>query len=116
MQLLTERIYAQPQHAGFRVLVDRVWPRGIKKIDAHLDLWAKTIAPSAELRKWFNHDPEKFTEFTQRYLAELSINPDWPAFRDTLQTQSQPIILLYGAKDEHNNQAVVLKDALTNAH
>jgi len=113
--LTLDRIYSQPQQVGFRVLVDRLWPRGVKKEAAHLDLWAKTIAPSPDLRKWFNHDPEKFAEFSQRYRQELEQNPDVPDFITTLKAQTQPVILLYAAKDETYNHAQVLKQWLTEA-
>lgn len=83
MKVTLERIYQKPQASGFRVLVDRVWPRGISKVNAALDLWAKTIAPSTELWKWFGHDPEKYPEFKKRYLAELAANPDLPDFIKT---------------------------------
>ena len=105
MKVTLERIYQKPQASGFRVLVDRVWPRGISKVNAALDLWAKTIAPSTELRKWF--------EFKKRYLAELAANPDLPDFIKTLkQHEQEPVIMLYGAKDETHNQAVVLSELL----
>ncbi len=67
-----KRIYEETKRSdGFRILVDRLWPRGIKKDDAHIDLWLKEIAPSNSLRKWFNHDPEKWSEFQKRYAKEL---------------------------------------------
>ncbi|WP_155287668.1 DUF488 domain-containing protein [Lacticaseibacillus zhaodongensis] len=114
-QLLTVRIYDKEQPAGFRILTDRLWPRGVSKVNAALDLWAKTIAPSSELRKWFNHEPERFPEFTTKYLAELQANPDAPAFvaqvKDQLQA-GQDVLLLFGARDLEHNQAVVLKDWL----
>ncbi|GEO69780.1 DUF488 domain-containing protein [Levilactobacillus acidifarinae] len=112
MALKLERIYTKPADlTGYRVLVDRLWPRGISKVNAHLDHWDKEIGPSTDLRKWFNHDPEKFSEFKTRYLAELKANPALPAFLQQLTEQlaTQDVILLYGAKDETHNQAVVLK-------
>ncbi len=113
LKVTLERIYQKPQASGFRVLVDRVWPRGISKVNAALDLWAKTIAPSTELRKWFGHDPEKYPEFKKRYLTELAANPDLPDFIKTLkQHEQEPVIMLYGAKDETHNQAVVLSELL----
>ena len=115
MKVTLERIYQKPQAQGFRVLVDGIWPRGISKVNAALDLWAKTIAPSPELRKWFGHDPEKYPEFKERYLAELAKNPDLPNFIKTLKEHEQdPVIMLYGAKDETHNQAVVLSEFLKN--
>lgn len=109
MELLPIRIYAHDQPAGLRLLVDRVWPRGVSKINAALDGWDKTIAPSTELRKWFGHDPEKFAEFTTRYRAELEANPDTPALIAQVAASDQPVLLLFGAKDEAHNNAVVLK-------
>ena len=86
---------------GYRILVDRLWPRGIKKEEAAIDEWMKDIAPSAELRKWFNHDPE--------YTAELKDNAALPAFLATIK-KHKTVTLLYGARDEQHNQAVVLAD------
>ncbi|WP_461219514.1 DUF488 domain-containing protein [Lapidilactobacillus salsurivasis] len=109
--LTIQRIYQNPVVPNtYRILVDRVWPRGISKDKAQLDLWAKAIAPTTELRKWFNHDPEKFPEFQQRYQAELAANPDFPAFLATIKAQlaQGDVVLLYGAKDQQDNQAQVL--------
>lgn len=98
---------------GFRILVDRLWPRGIKKEDAHVAIWLKEIAPSTELRKWFNHDPEKWEAFRKRYLAELQLSP---AAEELLeQVKKHAIVtLVYSAKDEQHNQAVVIKEFLEN--
>jgi len=92
---------------GYRILVDRLWPRGIKKEDAAIDEWIKDIAPSAELRKWFNHDPEKWNEFKKKYTAELKDNVALPTFLATIK-KHKTVTLLYGARDEQHNQAVVL--------
>jgi len=110
--LTLDRIYAKPSQPGFRVLVDRLWPRSISKAAAKLDLWAKAVAPTPELRQWFAHDPAKFAEFTTRYRAELDANPAAAALAQTVAAQSQPVILLYAAKDEVNNHAQVLKQWL----
>lgn len=118
MQIKIERIYTKPADLnGYRILVDRVWPRGISKVNAHLDDWAKSIGPSTELRKWFNHEDEKYPEFKQRYLEELAANPDLVAFKELVNEQlaTQDVILLYGAKNEQHNQAVVLKELLEQA-
>lgn len=118
MQIKIERIYTKPADLdGYRILVDRVWPRGISKVDAHLDTWAKTIGPSTPLRKWFNHKDAKYPEFKQRYLNELATNPDLADFKQLVKTHltTQNIILLYGAKNEQHNQAVVLKELLEQA-
>lgn len=110
MQIKLERIYIKPaDHTGYRILVDRLWPRGISKVNAALDDWNKEIAPSSDLRKWFNHDVAKYPEFRQRYLAELATNPATTAFLNSLQPHAT-VIFLFGAKDEQHNQAVVLKE------
>lgn len=108
----TKRIYkSAAKDDGYRVLVDRVWPRGIKKEDAKLDEWAKDIAPSSDLRKWFDHDPKKFSEFKARYKKELKNND---AFSDCKKEwkKHDTVTILYGAKDEEHNQAVVIKDSI----
>lgn len=99
---------------GFRVLVDRLWPRGIRKENARIDLWAKEIAPSKELRKWFSHDPAKYDAFEALYRQELNRNPASHEFKNlcTQKAQDQQVTLLYGAKDEKYNHAVVLKEWL----
>jgi uncharacterized protein YeaO (DUF488 family) len=96
---------------GFRVLVDRLWPRGIKKEDSHFDVWMKEIAPSPELRKWFSHDSEKWEEFKQKYKAELK---DAPALEELskLLKKHKTVTLVYSAKDEQHNQAIILKEFL----
>lgn len=107
-----KRAYDRPsQSDGYRILVDRLWPRGIKKEDLRLDAWAKTLAPSTELRKWFAHDPDKWTEFRKRYRAELSASGAADAVRDLLASakKAKTVTLLYGAKDREHNEAVVLR-------
>ncbi len=107
-----KRVYEPAQRDdGFRVLVDRVWPRGVSKDEAHIDLWAKDIAPSPELRKWFGHDPERWTEFRKRYEAQLN-DADAEAQIQMIMNAAKhfdAITLVYGAKDEKHNQAVVLQ-------
>lgn len=105
-----KRIYEAPSSDdGYRVLVDRVWPRGMTKEKAAIDLWAKDVAPSTELRKWFNHDPAKWDEFQKRYFAELQDRlPELKAL--VAKAVGAPLTLLYGAKDEEHNQAVVLHE------
>jgi len=96
---------------GFRVLVDRLWPRGLSTADAHIDTWLKNAAPSAELRKWFGHDPERWTEFRRRYRHELAGRGD-----DLAELKNKAALgtltLIYAAKDVDHNNAVVLKEAL----
>lgn len=110
------RIYSHEQPAGYRILVDRLWPRGMSKEKAELDEWDKQIAPSAELRQWFKHDPSKFAEFKQRYLAELQENDETEQFVETVRNElkRQDVLFLYGAKDEQHNQALVLKEYVEN--
>lgn len=96
---------------GYRVLVDRVWPRGISRADAKIDKWLKSAAPSTELRKWFGHDPNKFIEFKQRYKHELSGSKTIQELKDTYK-QHKKLTLVYGAKNEKHNNAVVLKQIL----
>ena len=102
MELKIERIYTKPVDLnGYRILVDRIWPRGISKENAHLDKWLK----------WFGHDVARYPEFKERYLAELTNNPVYyNSLKAIVQSQlpSQNVILLYGAKDEEHNQAVIL--------
>ena len=105
-----KRIYEPAaKEDGFRILVDRLWPRGFTKEKAALDLWLKEIAPSTELRKWFGHDPEKWKEFQKKYLKELKENKEAV---DTLKKHLKKgtVTLLYGAKDEEHNEAQVIKD------
>jgi len=108
------RVYEEPSAAdGARVLVDRIWPRGLRKDAARLDEWARDVAPSAQLRTWYQHDPAKFGEFRQRYVAELAA----PGAREALArlrelAASQPVTLLTATKDVELSQAAVLADLL----
>lgn len=112
MRIAIKRVYLQPDPAdGFRILVDRLWPRGLTKERAKVDLWLKDIAPSTELRKWFQHDPAKWTEFQQRYRQELKSKRDQLDILKEKHRQG-PITLLYGARDEEHNEAVVLLSML----
>jgi len=97
---------------GYRVLVDRLWPRGISKERAHLDLWLKDIAPSTELRKWFGHDPTKWRDFQTKYRAELLKNTEAMETLKTAYEEHSKLCLLYGAKDEVHNEAVVLAEVM----
>ena len=110
---VTKRIYdSASTKDGYRVLVDRLWPRGISKEKAALDEWAKDIAPSTELRKWFDHDPAKFTEFIKRYEAELKANPEFNNYKKQWSKQ-EAVTLLYAAKNTTQNEAVVLEKILS---
>jgi uncharacterized protein YeaO (DUF488 family) len=110
MKIAIKRIYEEPARTdGTRILVDRLWPRGVSKEKAQLDLWLKDIAPSNALRKWFAHDPKKWAGFQKKYRAELKDNNDAVAQINKLAKRKN-ITLLYAAKDEEHNEAVVIKD------
>ena len=112
MKVKVKRIYEVYEKAdGFRILVDRLWPRGIKKEKAQIDIWMKEVAPSTTLRKWFAHDPEKWPDFVSRYKEELHGSM---AFRElmTLVKKHKTVTLLFSASDEAHNQAVALKKFL----
>lgn len=97
---------------GFRVLVDRLWPRGLSKGSAKIDLWLKEIAPSTTLRKWFGHEPAKWKRFRARYIEELAHQSELVSQLRALERQHGTITLLYGAKDTEMNQAVVLRSLI----
>ena len=106
------RVYDAPgAEDGFRVLVDRLWPRGLAKEKLDCDLWLKEIAPSPGLRRWFGHVPERWEEFRRRYRAELDGQPERVA-QLRKQAEKTPLTLLFAARDERHNQAVVLKEYL----
>ena len=111
--IVIKRIYeAKSNNDGCRVLVDRLWPRGLSKEKAALDLWMKDIGPSDELRKWFNHDPAKWGEFQKRYKQELKSKSELLDQIKDLEKKNGRLTLLYGARDERHNQAVVIAEAL----
>jgi len=113
MPVRIKRIYEPADDGdGKRILVDRLWPRGVSRNDAHIDLWLKDVAPSAELRRWFGHDPQKWNEFRRRYQEELKENA---TAVDELREQigQSTATLLYGARDSEHNNAVVLMDFIT---
>lgn len=112
MKLRTKRVRERPAKAdGRRVLVDRLWPRGLSREDAGLDAWVKSIAPSNALRKWYGHDPEKWDAFRERYFAELDANPDGVAeLRDALGHGTAT--LLFDTKEERWNNAAALREYL----
>jgi len=110
-----KRAYEPPTaDDGMRILIDRLWPRGLKKTDAEIDQWMKEIAPSAGLRKWFGHDPKRWQEFRRRYKSEVRHHPDQLQELRTL-AQGGRITLVYAARDEAHNDAVVLKEMLLEA-
>lgn len=106
------RAYEQPtRNDGYRVLVDRIWPRGVSKDDAAIDHWARALAPSDDLRTWFGHEPQRWDEFQRRYRAELETHDD--ALDALLDRVAQGrVTLVYGARDQQHNNAVVLRDVL----
>ena len=108
-----KRAYAPAEETdGYRILVDRLWPRGISKEKAKIDLWLKSVAPSSDLRKWFGHVPERFPEFTKRYKAELAESGALDDLRKVL-AEHPDATLLFAAHDEEHNNAVVLKELLS---
>lgn len=108
--LAIKRIYEPPgSEDGVRILVDRLWPRGVSKEDAALDQWLKEIAPTSELRTWFGHEPRRFEEFADRYRAELEANPALDPLLDVVK-EAKTVTLLYAARDPDCNHAAVLRD------
>lgn len=105
----TERIYDASTSGGLRILVDRLWPRGLAKEEAAMDLWLKEIAPSNELRKWFGHDPAKWEEFKKRFFQELDQKTDL-VDQIISKAKESDLVFLYAAKDEKHNNAVALKE------
>lgn len=112
--IIIKRIYSKSlsyDNAYFTILVDRLWPRGIRKDQVRVDLWLRDIAPSHQLRRWFGHDPAKWDEFKKRYFAELDTKEE--LVRVILdKAKNGPVCLLYGARDEKHNDAVALKELL----
>ncbi len=109
MPMQVKRVYDKPvKEDGFRVLVDRLWPRGLSKEKAQVDLWVKEIAPSDSLRNWFAHDPAKWDKFRKRYFSELDKKRELLAM--ITGQPGQPVTLLYGAREEKFNNAVALRE------
>lgn len=107
-----KRVYVPPEKSdGFRVLIDRLWPRGLSKEKAKVDLWLKEIAPSTALRKWFNHEPEKWKQFEKKYRDEIKKNPEALQVLKSKMKEGK-LTLVYGAKEERFNDAVVLQNLL----
>jgi len=112
MEIFIKRVYEPATRSdGKRVLVDRIWPRGLTKVEAKVDLWLKEVAPSTELRKSFGHDPEKWADFQKKYKAELKGNPALTKLKAV--AKGGTITLVFAAKDEYHNNAVVLKQILS---
>ena len=111
MQVALKRAYDKVADSdGKRILVDRLWPRGVKKEDAKIDVWLKEVAPSTELRKWFNHDDERWPEFQQRYVTELKDNPAFAELKEI--ASNEKVTLIFSTKDERKNSAAVLQQLL----
>jgi uncharacterized protein YeaO (DUF488 family) len=112
MKTKIKRVYEKPaKEDGFRILADRLWPRGLTKEKASVDLWLKEIAPSTELRKWFGHDPEKWNDFKKKYVAELKKNKETVSILKE-KIKEGTVTILYGARDEEHNEALVILDFL----
>lgn len=114
VRVAIKRVYEEPGEGdGMRVLVDRLWPRGLSKERAHVDLWLKEIAPSNELRTWYHHDPAKFDEFRSRYEAELTSGPAHDALARLRElVQQQRVTLVFAARDTEHANATVLRELL----
>ncbi|PYL63113.1 MAG: hypothetical protein DMF24_01305 [Verrucomicrobia bacterium] len=113
MSIRLKRLYDKPAKSdGRRVLVDRLWPRGVKKDQARIDQWLKDIAPSTSLRKWFKHDPRKWKEFKKKYAAELEDRHE-QVEKLVREARKRTVTLLFSAKDAHHNNAVALREYLT---
>lgn len=114
IRIQTKRVYeTEDQTDGFRILVDRLWPRGIKKENLHYDLWAKNMTPSAALRQWFHQDKEKnWSDFKQKYVRELDENPETESFLNIIK-EHKKVTLLYASQNTASNHANILRDYLT---
>ncbi|ATV54038.1 DUF488 family protein [Prevotella aurantiaca JCM 15754] len=116
-ELKIKRVYLTPEEGdGYRILIDRLWPRGIAKEKACIDEWNKAITPSSELRKWFGHKEENYATFAEKYRSELDNNPEAMPFANHIKAllESSNVTLLYGAKSENCNHAIILRDWLIN--
>ena len=112
MAIQLKRAYDKPEKAdGFRVLIDRIWPRGVRKEDLKLDLWLRSLAPSTELRQWFGHDPEKWDQFRERYFRELDAHPDEIGLLCEKMRQGS-FTIVFGSREERFNNATALKEYL----
>ncbi len=112
-RITVARIYDEPAGTGVRVLVDRVWPRGLRKDDARLDEWCKDVAPSTQLRRWYGHEPQRFAEFTRRYRDELDQAEPAAALRHLREVaRARPVVLLTATRNVELSQAAVLAELL----
>ncbi len=112
MPIALKRVYEDPAKSdGYRILVERLWPRGLSRQDAQIDLWPKDVAPSTELRRWFNHQPYKWAEFKRRYFKELSTRPE--SFDPVLErVRSGPVTFVFASRERQLNNAAALKEFL----
>jgi uncharacterized protein YeaO (DUF488 family) len=111
MTIATKRIYALPaKDDGYRILVDRLWPRGLSRMMGHIDLWLRDIAPSTELRKWYSHEVERWPEFAKRYRKELDSHAELLDLIRDIEHHHGTVTLLFAAHDEAHNEAVVLAE------
>ncbi|MEN6516863.1 MAG: DUF488 family protein [Methanospirillum sp.] len=116
MTIALKRAYGPAEKSdGYRVLVERLWPRGLSKEQAHVDLWVKDAGASTELRTWFGHDPEKWEEFRRRYFDEIRVRPTVLADLRAVLRDHDPVTFLFAARDEEHNNAVALKEFLESA-
>ncbi|KAA3648026.1 MAG: DUF488 domain-containing protein [Chloroflexi bacterium] len=114
MPVKIKRVYEKASPGdGYRVLIDRLWPRGVKKEEANIDVWQKELAPSHELRKWFQHDPVKWEEFKERYYVELEMQTQLVEELRS-QAETETVTIVYAAKDEEHSNAQALKELLEN--
>jgi uncharacterized protein YeaO (DUF488 family) len=112
MTIRLKRAYEKPERTdGTRILVDRLWPRGLTKEKAAIDLWLKEVAPSTELRKWFGHDPKKWRNFRNRYRTELKQHSDQLQLIKS-KAKEGVVTLIYGARDQEHNEAIILRESL----
>ena len=117
MDIKIKRVYEEPSDAdGMRILVDRMWPRGIKKENLLMDSWEKGLAPTSDLRKWYSHDPAKFDEFRKRYFAELDTSSEAENFVRRILAYDGTVTLLFSAKDAQHSNAMVLKEWIEKRH
>jgi uncharacterized protein YeaO (DUF488 family) len=113
MTIKVKRVYEAPSpDDGYRVLVDRLWPRGLSEEEAHVDLWIRDIAPTTELRKWYGHEPDRWAEFQERYQQELSDRGQLLDLLRDVERHRKTLTLLFGARDEERNEAQVLAKVL----
>lgn len=116
MEIILRRIYDEPhENEGIRIFVERLWPRGISRAEAAIDFWARDLSPSGELRKWYSHDPEKWQEFRERYIAELRENAEVKKLITLIEKSGGRATFLYASRERERNSASVLRDFILEA-